>query len=231
VDRSTLSISDDAVDVRAVSKVVGQHPVLLDVTFAVPPGEVAFIQGPRGSGKSALVKLLAGHLAPSGGRIRIAGVDARTSRVELSRHVGYVSQHSVAWGRMRVRDVLQFSGRSRHITASALDERVAERAQRCGIEKHLDQPCCELGRCARTAVAIALALLHDPAVLLIDAPFQDLDRSDAERLAEVIDEGRGHSTVVCTGIDDLPETLVRHRLLRLASGRLVEHAVRGSVPA
>ena len=90
-----------AIDVRALSKLHGQAPALLDVTFAADSRELVVITGPAGAGKTTLLKLLAGHMMPSGGRIRIHGIDARTSRLAASAQVGYVPQTLMSCGSMR----------------------------------------------------------------------------------------------------------------------------------
>jgi ABC-2 type transport system ATP-binding protein len=213
--------SSPAIDVRALTRLFGTTPVLQDVTFSVSAGEIVAITGAHGAGKTTLLKLLVGHIRPSGGRIRIQGLDLRTSRLELTMRLGYVPQIRPTFGSMCTRDLLDFSGRARRLPSQLLERRAREVVSVCDLADHLDVGCARLDAAASTRVSLAQALLHQPQILILDdileglpdlyvAPFIDL----VERLATP------RRTILITGTAVDLAGFTTARLLHLDTGRL-----------
>ncbi|MEQ1727759.1 MAG: ATP-binding cassette domain-containing protein [Vicinamibacterales bacterium] len=209
-----------AIDVRALSKLHGQTPALLDVTFSALDRELVVVTGPEGAGKTTLLKLLAGHMTPSGGRITIHGIDARMSRLAASAQVGYVPQTLISCGDMRPGDLLTFSGQARQIAPERLDARLREVIAECELEPSLDSSCAQLDAPARARVAIAQVLLHDPSVLLLDDVVPVAGQRDAASLAQLVHGLRRRRTVVVTGPVSLVDAFPDARLITLDHGRL-----------
>lgn len=209
-----------AIDVRALSKLHGQTPALLDVTFAAGDRELVVLTGPAGAGKTTLLKLLAGHMTPSGGRIRIHGIDARTSRLAASARVGYVPQTLMSCGDMRPADLLAFSGRARQIAPERLEARLREVIAECDLEPALGLSCARLEAPARAQVAIAQVLLHDPSVLLLDEVVPVAGHRDAAAIAQLVHRLRAHRTVLLAGPVGLVNAFPGARLITLDHGRL-----------
>lgn len=209
-----------AIDVRALSKLHGQTPALLDVTFAADDRELVVIAGPTNAGKTTLLKLLAGHMTPSGGRIRIHGIDARTLRLAASASVGYVPQTLMSCGDMHPGDLLTFSGQARQIAPGQLDARLRDVIGECELEGALGSTCAALDAPARARVAIAQVLLHDPSVLLLDDVVPLAGRRDAGSLAQLVHRLRRHRTVLLAGPVSLVDAFPGARLITLAHGRL-----------
>ncbi len=205
---------------RALSKLHGQAPALLDVTFAAPDRELVVVTGPEGAGKTTLLKLLAGHMTPSGGRVRIHGIDGRTSRLAASAQVGYVPQTLMSCGDMRPGDLLSFSGRARQIAPDRLEARLREVIVECELEPTLGFSCAQLDAPARARVAIAQVLLHDPSVLLLDDVVPMAGQRDAASLAQLVHRLREQRTVLVTGPVRLVDTFPDARLITLDHGRL-----------
>ncbi len=209
-----------AIDVRALSKLHGQAAALLDVTFAADDRELVVVTGPAGAGKTTLLKLLAGHVMPSGGRIRIHGIDARTLRLAASAQVGYVPQTLISCGDMRPGDLLDFSGRARQIAPEQLAARLREVVAECELEAVLGSSCAQFDAPARARVAIAQVLLHDPSVLLLDDVVPAAGHRDAVPLAQLVHRLRQQRTVVVTGPVSLVDAFPDARLITLGHGRL-----------
>lgn len=209
-----------AIDVRALSKLHGQTPTLLDVTFAADDRELIVVTGPAGAGKTTLLKLLAGHMTPSGGRIRIHGIDARTARLAAGAQVGYVPQAQVPSGGMRPIDLLTFSGHARQIPPDRLEARVLEVVAECDLGDVLDTPSARLDAPARARVAMAQVLLPAPAVLLLDDVVPNSSHEDRDAFAQLLHGLRRHRTVVVAGPVSLVDALPDARLLTFDKGRL-----------
>lgn len=209
-----------AIDVRALSKLHGSAPVLLDVTFAVDAGALVSLSGPAGSGKSTLLKLLAGTLSPSGGRIRLFDVDLRQARLSATALLGFVPQGRSACASMALLDVLRHAGRARRLPAAALERRIDILVDEWGLAPHLTSRCDRLGRGVQTRVDIATALLHAPRILLLDEPLAMLTSAESHEVTTRLQRQRGERTVIAaTGVH--PPITGCDSVLALDHGRLV----------
>jgi ABC-2 type transport system ATP-binding protein len=209
-----------SIDVRALSKLHGAAAALLDVTFTIAAGTLVKIAGAPGAGKSTLLKLLAGHMMPSGGRIRICGIDAKSARFALTSRIGYVPQVRLDCGDMRPADLLEFSGRARQMSATVLAGRIGAVAERCEIRDVLQIPYRQLRDEVRARVLLAQALLHSPDVLLLDEFLTGLDDRVARSLELLLEQLRGPATVLLTGPPPIVRFLPGHGTLWLDEGRL-----------
>lgn len=219
--RPSTPAAAPAIEVRALSKLYGQNAALLDVTFSVTPGELVGLVGPPRGGRTTLLKLLAGHLTPTGGRIQVCGIDVRVARLALTAHVGYVPQARQIRGDMRPWDLLAFSGRARQIPRDQLEGRLREVAALCNLGDELHAPCRLLDESGRARVALAQALLHDPLVLLLDEFLTGLDSAVVSDLTVLLRRLRGRTTLIVTGSPSLVALLQADRTLLLDRGHLV----------
>jgi ABC-2 type transport system ATP-binding protein len=195
-----------------------------DVSFTVEPGEMIGYIGPNGAGKSTTIKMLAGILEPTEGRVRVRGVAPAASRREHARQIGVVfGQRSQLWWDLPLEDSFELL---RAIY------RVSERRYRDSLS-HLTG-LLELGELMRTPVRqlslgqrmrgdLAAALLHEPPVLFLDEPTIGLDvvaKSRIRELLEAVNRERGVTVLLTThDLDDI-EKLCR-RVLIIDRGRLL----------
>jgi iron complex transport system ATP-binding protein len=205
----------------------GRRAVLQGVDVAVGAGEVVGVIGPNGCGKTTLVRLLAGVLAPQAGAIRLDGralVSHR--RIEVARRVAVLAQDAGVEFPFTVLEVV-LMGRAPHLPAfgfpSAHDLAVARgalaRLDVAGLEaRTVDR----LSGGERQRVLIARALAQEPAVLLLDEPTTHLDLGHQARLLELLHELRARGLAVACVLHDLHlAALACDRLLLLAGGRIV----------
>ena len=212
------------IDVRAVSKFFGNSAVLHDVTFSVDRGERALLLGEPGSGKSTLLKVLAGHVTPSGGRVRICGVDGRTSRLALNARIGFVGQRIGPVGTLGVADMLRFSGRAKHLPEDTLEQRVAEVLELCELDARAASSKAAEGE-HRVREAVALALLHAPDVLLLDSCLSGHNPRECRAMTRTLDRLRATNlTVLASGGPGLERAWTADRSFQLRKGRLHHHS-------
>lgn len=145
------------------------------VSFRIETGEIVGFLGANGAGKSTTLRAVAGTMAPDAGRIRVAGLEARTHSLEARAQVGYLPEHDGLWDGMRVAELLRFHGEVRGLAGAALDERLAFLEGRLELSPVLARRVRECSLGYRRRVALAAALVHDPAVLLLDEPTHGLD--------------------------------------------------------
>jgi ABC-2 type transport system ATP-binding protein len=174
------------------------------------PGETVALVGPNGAGKSTLLSILAGALEPTEGT------------VETHARVGWVPQRPAQYARLSPRENLELFARLEGVrdpagAATALLERFSLPAT--------DRPAAELSVGNRQRLNVALSLLGDPHVLLLDEPTASLDPGQRRRVWDVVNATRGEGGAVCFATQNLEEVEHADRVLVLQGGRIVATSV------
>ena len=177
------------------------------LSFTVSRGEMVGYIGPNGAGKSTTIKMLTGILTPSGGRLRVAGVDPSRERMRLAQRIGVVfGQRTTLWWDLPLIDSYRLMHRMYRIP----DARYAENLDRCvellQLGELLDVPVRQLSLGQRMRGDIAAALLHDPEVLYLDEPTIGLDVISKVRVREFLrDLNAERGTTVLLTTHDLSD--------------------------
>jgi ABC-2 type transport system ATP-binding protein len=209
------------IQVEHVTKRYGATLAVDDVSFQVSPGEVVGFLGPNGAGKSTVLKMLATWLAPSAGAIRVAGHDAVQKSLSVRRAIGYLPEHNALYESMRVDRFLRFVGRMHGLGPERLSERTAWVVAACQLAPVLGKKIQHCSKGFRQRVGVAAALLHDPAVILLDEPTHGLDPLQVALFLEFVRElAREHAILFSTHV--LSEAVaVSDRLLVIHEGKIL----------
>lgn len=159
--------------VISVSQLTVSFPgcdVLREVDLQVPRGTVFALLGENGAGKTTLIRALTGFLHPSSGSCRVLGLDPTTDALEIRRRVGYVADAPALYDWMKVGEIGWFT--SSFYEAGFLD-RYREGVSRYGVPEN--RKIRHLSKGQRAKVALALAVAHDPELLILDEPTSGLD--------------------------------------------------------
>src|SRR5919198_62924 len=200
------------------------------ISFTVARGEMVGYIGPNGAGKSTTIKMLTGILTPSGGRLRVAGIDPSRERTRLAQHIGVVfGQRTTLWWDLPLIDSYRLMHRMYRIP----DARYRANLDRCvellEMRDLLDVPVRQLSLGQRMRGDIAAALLHDPEIVYLDEPTIGLDIVSKARLREFLARinAERRTTIVLTthDLDDI-EALCS-RVMVIDHGRKVYD---GSLP-
>jgi ABC-2 type transport system ATP-binding protein len=194
------------------------------ISFSVPRGEMVGYIGPNGAGKSTTIKMLTGILTPSGGRLRVAGIDPARERTRLARRIGVVfGQRTTLWWDLPLRDSYALVRRMYRIPR----ERYLANLERCvellGLAELLEVPVRQLSLGQRMRGDIAAALLHDPEVLYLDEPTIGLDvisKSTVRGFLRDLNAERG-TTVLLTTHDLTDIEQLCRRVMVIDHGRLM----------
>ncbi|GII85036.1 hypothetical protein Ssi03_30260 [Sphaerisporangium siamense] len=147
-----------------------------DLSFDVTAGEFVGYLGPNGAGKSTTIKMLTGILAPSAGRVRVAGLDPSRRRTALARRVGVVfGQRTTLWWDLPLKDSFTLVRHLYKVDRERHRARLAELCDVLDLGPFLHKPVRQLSLGQRMRGDIAAALLHDPPVLILDEPTIGLD--------------------------------------------------------
>lgn len=167
--------SKTMIEAKGLSKYYGPFVAIKDVSFSIPEGRIVAFLGPNGAGKSTTMKILTGFLAPSEGSAAIAGYDITTHRLEAARQLGYLPENGPLYQDMTPLELLQFFGEARGMEPDNLNKRIETMAEQSGLKLVMEKPIGKLSRGYKQRVGLAQALLHDPAVLIMDEPTAGLD--------------------------------------------------------
>ncbi len=203
----------------------GGRPVLRGISLSLFPGEALSLVGPNASGKSTLLRALAGLLPVSTGEVRVEGRPLREwSRPALARRVALVAAEDEAPSRLAVADRVRL-GRYPHrgplAPFTAADEAAVVRALRLAEIEHLaGRALGTLSAGERQLAQLARGLAQEPAVLLLDEPAAHLDVRHQLHLLRVIDEVRAQGVAVLAVIHDLQRAAWAPRMALLEAGRI-----------
>ncbi len=159
----------------ALSKRYHGVTVVRQVTFSVSPGEIVGYLGPNGSGKTTTLRMLAGLVEPSSGRVEFDGRDVRDDLIGFRRRLGYVPEEPFLYPFLSGREYLELIGRLRELSPALMDEKITRFLELFGILGAADQSIASYSKGMRQKVLISAALLHDPELLFFDEPESGLD--------------------------------------------------------
>ena len=210
-----------AIDVRHVVKRYAEHTAVRDLSLAVPRGTVYGLLGPNGAGKTTTIRMLMGILQPSAGSARIAGLDCFAERVAVKRRVGYLPDEPIFYEYLRGREIIRFVGAMHSLTPAQIDARAQPLVARLDLADALDEYAVNYSRGMKKKLALICALLHDPALLILDEPTNGLDPAGIRTLHELLGAvaASGKTVFYSTHLLDHAEKLC-HRVGILYRGRL-----------
>jgi len=164
----------------------GAVVALADASFKARKGEVLGLLGPNGAGKTTTMKILTTQIIPTSGKARVAGYDILKDPIEVRRRVGYLPETPPLYAEMEVAEYLDFVGKARGLSGSALRDRVDYVVNACGLRGVFRQPVGTLSRGFGQRTGLAQALIHDPEVLILDEPTSGLDPIQIMGIRELI---------------------------------------------
>ncbi|MGC9536222.1 ABC transporter ATP-binding protein [Streptomyces sp. UG1] len=194
------------------------------ISFTVARGEMVGYIGPNGAGKSTTIKMLTGILTPSGGRLRVAGIDPSRERKRLAHRIGVVfGQRTTLWWDLPLIDSYKLMHRMYRIPDGRYRENLDRLVELLDLGALLDVPVRQLSLGQRMRGDIAAALLHDPDVLYLDEPTIGLDVISKAKVREFLREvntERG-TTVLLTTHDLQDIEQLCSRVMVIDHGRLM----------
>jgi ABC-2 type transport system ATP-binding protein len=207
--------------VEGLERRFGVVTALRDVSFTVPAGQIYGLLGPNGAGKTTTVRILAGLIAPSAGRVRVVDLELGRDNRQIRSLTGILTESPGLHDRLTARQNLTYYARLYGLTDAAVRVAVDRYLAVVGLTDAADRRVGGYSKGMRQRVAIARALLHEPRVIYLDEPTSALDPEAAKSIRELVvtlrDEGR--SIVLCThNLDEAERVCDRIGIL---NGRLL----------
>ena len=230
----SLTLSNATVETtlsaRHLVRSFGGQPVIHDVSLQLQRGEVLGLLGHNGAGKSTTLQMLTGCLLPDSGQIEICGVSLQNQPTLAKKHIGYLPETPPLYRELSVGDYLDFAARLRG--TPDVGAALADALERCGLESVRKKTIATLSKGYQQRVGIAQAIIHKPAVIVLDEPTVGLDPAQLRDIRALIRElGNTSSVILSThllheveSVCDRVEIMQRGRLIYSdSSQRMQDH--------
>jgi ABC-2 type transport system ATP-binding protein len=209
------------IEVQHLTKHYGRVTAVDDVTFRVERGEILGFLGPNGAGKTTTMRVIAGYMPPTTGKVVVAGFDVFDQPIEAKRRTGYLPEVPPLYLDMTVREYLSFVARIKGVPSGERKARVESVMKRTWVADMAERHCGKLSKGYRQRVGLAQSILHNPDVLVLDEPTAGLDPKQIIETRQLIKELAGtHTIVLSTHI--LPEVAQTcQRVVIINKGKVV----------
>jgi ABC-2 type transport system ATP-binding protein len=184
------------IEIIGLTKNFGSIAAVSGIDLKVVKGEVLGFLGPNGAGKSTTMKMIAGYLAPTSGRVSICGHDVENDTIAAQKNLGYLPEGAPAYGDMTPRQFLNFIAEVRGYSGKEAKDRAAAAAKKTELEAVLEQPIETLSKGFKRRVGLAQAILHDPPALVMDEPTDGLDPNQKHSVRKLIQDMAAEKAII-----------------------------------
>jgi ABC-2 type transport system ATP-binding protein len=184
------------IQVEGLTKYYGERAAIKDLSFTIEKGEVIGFLGLNGAGKSTTLKVLGCVLLPTSGKVVIDGFDVAQEPHEIRKRIGFLPDTPPLYEEMTVEGYLSFVAELRGVAKAEVAARVAEAVKKTSLTDRKDDVIGSLSHGFRQRVGVAQALVHNPALLILDEPTGGLDPVQIVEMRELIRALKGEHTVL-----------------------------------
>ncbi|RLA21349.1 MAG: ABC transporter ATP-binding protein [Gammaproteobacteria bacterium] len=204
-----------------LTRYYGDHCAVDEVSFTLKKGEILGFLGPNGAGKSTTMKMICGNLAPTDGAISINGIDLLERPKQAKAELGYLPETPPVYRELTVNEYLDYCGKLHGLKRAALQKATLFAKERCGLIEVANRLIGNLSKGFQQRTGIAQAILHSPAVIVLDEPTVGLDPIQIREIRSLIrDLGEEHGIILSTHIlPEVEESCTHVQIIR--QGKLV----------
>ncbi len=181
--------------VQGVTKLYGNQKALDNVSFAVKTGEIVGFLGPNGAGKSTMMKIITGYIPASSGSVIVNDLPVEDENPEVKKQIGYLPENNPLYPEMYVKEYLGFVA-SIYKSDIPIKKQIEKIIQLTGLTPEQDKKIGALSKGYRQRVGLAQALIHSPAVLILDEATTGLDPNQIVEIRNLIKEAGKEKTVL-----------------------------------
>ncbi|WP_417316911.1 ribosome-associated ATPase/putative transporter RbbA [Emcibacter sp.] len=211
-----------AIEARNLTRRFGNFTAVDDVSFEIQRGEIFGFLGSNGCGKTTTMKMLTGLLPASEGEAFLLGGRVNGGDMKTRRRVGYMSQSFSLYGELTVRQNLMLHGRLFDLTDREIRERIKDLVSRFSLEKHLDDLAESLPLGVRQRLSLAVAVIHEPEMLILDEPTSGVDPVARDEFWKLlIDLSRNRNVTIFISTHFMNEALRCDRVSLMHDGRVL----------
>jgi ABC-2 type transport system ATP-binding protein len=208
------------IEVDRLSRHYGDLRAVDEISFRIARGEVVGLLGHNGAGKTTIMKMLTGYLEPSSGVIRIDGLDIAAERRRVQARIGYLPENCPVYPEMTVVDYLEYQAALHGVPAQERGAAIRSALDRTALRPKAAHTIATLSRGYRQRVGVAQAILHGPAILILDEPTNGLDPAQILHMRSLIRELAESATLILSTHILQEVEAVCDRVLIMRSGGL-----------
>lgn len=209
------------IEVKNLSKVYGSCVAVDNLSFRVEAGEILGFLGPNGAGKTTTMRILTGSIAPSAGQVNIAGFDLLRNPIAVKKRLGYLPENPPLYPDLTVRVFLDFVATIKGVKRRERFSRVNWVMERCQLVDKERVLIRKLSKGYRQRVGIAQAIVHRPAVIILDEPTVGLDPLQITEMRNLIRSLKGEHTLILSSHLLSEVTMTCDRLLIINQGKVL----------
>jgi len=203
--------------VENITKTYGSQKALDSISFSIDAGEIVGFLGPNGAGKSTMMKIITAYITQTEGVVCVNGHNVASEPMLVKQSVGYLPEHNPLYLEMYVREYIQFNASIHNISKNRIDKVI----EQIGLLPEAHKKIGQLSKGYRQRVGLAVALLHDPEVLILDEPTTGLDPNQLIEIRSLIKEiGKTKTVLFSTHIMQEVEA-VCDRVIIINKGKIV----------
>lgn len=209
------------ISVERLTKKFGARTAVADVSFTVDPGTVLGFLGPNGAGKTTTMRMIAGYLSPTSGRVMLCGDEVAAHPAKTQKYIGYMPENTPLYEDMTVQEFLRFIAEIRGFNGAERNRKADAVMETCALQPVRHQVIETLSKGYRQRTSFAQALLPDPPVLLLDEPTNGLDPNQKKVVREMILQMAPKKTIVISTHVLEEVEAVCSRVVIISRGRIV----------
>ncbi len=212
----------NVLEVRDLRKTFGELTAVDGISFAVREGEIFGFLGPNGAGKTTSISMICGLLTPTGGEVLVDGLPLRGRLREVKRRLGVVPQEVAIYEELTARENLEFWGGVYGLRGAPLKQRIGTVLAQVGLDERAREPVRRFSGGMKRRLNLAMGLIHDPRLVLLDEPTVGIDPQARHNILEVVREiaASGRTVLYTTHYLEEAEALC-DRLAIIDHGRIL----------
>jgi ABC-2 type transport system ATP-binding protein len=210
------------IQVRGLRKRFGDGDAVQGVDLSIEEREIFGLIGPDGAGKSTLIRMLAGILEPSEGKISLRGIDVVQDYEKVRKAVGYMPQTFGLYGLLTVEENLRAVARIQGVRGKEFQKRTKRLYQFSGLGPFRDRRAAQLSGGMKQKLGLSCVLVHQPKILLLDEPTVGVDPVSRREFWEILHAFSAQGTTILISTPYLEEAERCHRIAFLQEGRVLE---------
>jgi len=211
-----------AIEAEGLTQRFGGFTAVRDVSFEIDRGEIFGFLGSNGCGKTTTMKMLTGLLPPTAGRARLFGRELDAGNIETRKQVGYMSQAFSLYGELTVAQNLELHARLFHLPAERVGPRIEALYDRFGLRAYADATAAGLPLGIRQRLSLAVAVVHEPALLILDEPTSGVDPVARDEFwALLVELSRRHGVTIFISTHFMNEAERCDRVSLMHAGRVL----------
>ena len=194
---------------QGLAKNYAEFPAVHPLNFEVQKGEVFGFLGPNGAGKTTTIRMMMGILVPSAGNVFVNGLDCVNSQVEVKKQIGYLPDDPIFYDYLRGRELLEFVAEIHGFSRKDARSRALKQIEEFGLKDAGEEFAVNYSMGMKKRLGLAMAMIHDPSVLILDEPINGLDPRGAHEIQNKLKAfaGAGGTVFLSTHLLDMAEKI------------------------